>query len=148
MPIPRFPTRMVEKARLGPFDAILSRALVGHEGACGPLAAPSSQNLGSLAKPAFQLKEFPVKKIALSVVIASTFALAACGGAATNNAAAPDANAMTNAVNSMEQSAQDLQNQAGAVANEVNAAGAAATAAAHDAANAATTAAANVSNAH
>ena len=116
-------------------------------GAFGPLAVPSSQNLGSLAKPAFQLKEFPVKKIALSVVMASTFALAACGGGAANNTAPTDANAMTNAVNSMEQSAQDMQNQGAAIANEVNAAAAQATAAAHDAANAATSAAANATNA-
>ena len=89
------------------------------------------------------MKEFPVKKIALSVVIASTFALAACGGAATNNTAPADANAMTNAVETLNASAQDLTNQGAAVANEMNAAAGQM----QDAANATTAAAANTANA-
>ena len=106
-------------------------------GAFGPLAVPSSQNLGSLAKPAFQLKEFPVKKIALSVLMASTFALAACGGnTAANNTAATD-NAVQNAIDTMNAVAANAQDQAAAISNEVNAAAAQATAAAANATNAA-----------
>jgi hypothetical protein len=138
---------MVEKARLGAFDAIISRTLVGYEGACGPLAAPSSLNLGSLARPAIQLKEFPVKKIALSVVIASSVALAACGGGAANNTAAAEGNALTNAIDTMNQVASDTQNQAAAAMNQVSAAAIEAAAATQDAANAAHSAVANASNA-
>jgi hypothetical protein len=138
---------MVEKARLGRFDAIISRALVGHEGglrtACGAFQPES----WFPRNPLFKLKEFPVKKIALSVVIASTFALAACGGGAANNTATADQNAMQNAVDTMNAVAANAQDQAAAVANEVGAAANQATAAAHDAANAATAAAANATNA-
>jgi hypothetical protein len=91
------------------------------------------------------LKEFPVKKIALSVVIASTFALAACGGntAANNSAAVNDT--MQNANDLMNQ-AQDMQNQGAAVSNELNAVAANGVAAVLDAANSAMSDVSNATN--
>src|SRR5207237_4523903 len=130
--LPRFPTVLVEKAGLRRNDAILSRALVGHEGGLRAACGAFQPEPWFPRKPAILFEEFPVKKIALSVVLASTVALAACGGAATNNTAPTDANAMTNAVNTIEQAGTDLQNQGAAVSNELNAAAAQA----HDAANA------------
>src|SRR5438128_1787871 len=88
--LPRFPTVVVEKAGLRRNDAILSRALVGHEGGLRAACGAFQPEPWFPRKPAILLKEFPVKKIALSVVIASTVALAACGGAATNNTAPTD----------------------------------------------------------
>lgn len=89
-----------------------------------------------------------MKKIALSVVLASSFALAACGGnTAANNTA--DVNAtVANAVDSMNQAASDMQNQAAATVNQVTAATNQAVAATTDAANQMSAAAANATNAH
>jgi hypothetical protein len=96
------------------------------------------------SQPAFQLKEFPVKKIALSVVLASTFALAACGGGSTpaNNVA--DAMNQANAIatenmntanammaegqNQMSNAAGQMSNAAGQMQDAANQA----TGAAHD----------------
>jgi hypothetical protein len=101
------------------------------------------------SQPAIQLKEFPVKKIALSVLIASTFALAACGSSTpANNGAADLMNTANEAITDVNaataQAMNDMQNQAAGVTNELNAAASQASAAANDMSNAAAAA----TNAH
>lgn len=70
------------------------------------------------------MKEFTVKKIALSVVVASTVALAACGGGSTpaNNATADALNTMENAQDTMNGAMADLNSQVSAATNEIGAA--------------------------